>query len=62
MVYLHNEMLYGSKNERTIATSNNMSESRKYNFKKNKPHKIIYLLFHLYKVHKQAKLIFGVII
>lgn len=55
-------MLYSSKNERTITTINSMGEYHKYNFKKNKPHKIIYLLFHLYKVHKQAKLIFGIII
>lgn len=31
-------------------------------FKQNKQHESIYLLFHLHKVCKQAKLIYGVII
>lgn len=55
-------MLHGNENEKTLATINSRNESIKYNFKQNKEHESIYLLFHLHKVYKQAKLIYGVII
>lgn len=52
-------LLHSNENERTIVTINSISESLKYNCKQNKPYKSIYLLSHLYEVHKQAKLIYN---
>ena len=55
-------MLHSNEKERTLATVHSISESLKHNLKQKKPHKSIYLLFHLYKVQRHVKLTNGVII
>ena len=58
----YNGMLHSNEKERTLATVHSISESLKHNLKQKKPHKSIYLLFHLYKVQRHVKLTNGVII
>lgn len=62
MAQSHDGMQQNNENEKNFSYNQQRNEPLKYNFKQNKRHESIYLLFHLRKVYKQAKLTYGVII